>query len=424
MNPGDTEMACEVCLFPLNTLNGQYLHPAHHIDSGHDPVPVPTSSLDTIHRVCDFCGDPHPLWAFTGEGLALQVLTGDFHSLHGMSENWAACIACTLDITNGRHQAPAERAARRQGQFDDFIYAAAQSMHAQFFAGLRPVRTLITTTPWPNHHIAARDLPRVRDGLTRFLRSNLNLPTATSIPDRRHQLASSLDQARMYWIDDTFTDMAEAAATQLPALTITRDLPPCDDGLLVWSRPTNDQTHTAATWICHNGTVWIDLYRAIGEGLAEQHLQTVRTEVGWLAPVRGQQLHNGQSVDAAAVQPFAVLLSTWLLIAQGAADTDTAAIDKTVRKKYARMQRPAPDVRIVHLRSHHRAAATAAQPTTKRPYTQRVWVTGHWRNQPYGPGRTLRRPVYIHPHLRGPEDAQINLSTTVRVLNNRTEQSP
>jgi hypothetical protein len=47
---------------------------------------------------------------------------------------------------------------------------------------------------------------------------------------------------------------------------------------------------------------------------------------------------------------------------------------------------------------------------------ERVWVTGHWRNQPYELRRALRRPTYIHPFLRGPEDAPIKLSTTVRIL--------
>lgn len=29
------------------------------------------------------------------------------------------------------------------------------------------------------------------------------------------------------------------------------------------------------------------------------------------------------------------------------------------------------------------------------------FVTGHWRNQPYGPERSLRRLIYIEPHKRG-----------------------
>ncbi|MET7881388.1 hypothetical protein ABZS52_31190 [Micromonospora profundi] len=55
----------------------------------------------------------------------------------------------------------------------------------------------------------------------------------------------------------------------------------------------------------------------------------------------------------------------------------------------------------------------------ERSQTSRFWVSGHWRNQAHGPGRSLRRPVYIHPFLRGPDDAPIKLSSTVRMLSSR-----
>jgi hypothetical protein len=29
-------------------------------------------------------------------------------------------------------------------------------------------------------------------------------------------------------------------------------------------------------------------------------------------------------------------------------------------------------------------------------------VSGHWRNQAHGPNRSLCRPIYIEPHLKGP----------------------
>lgn len=35
-----------------------------------------------------------------------------------------------------------------------------------------------------------------------------------------------------------------------------------------------------------------------------------------------------------------------------------------------------------------------------------VWVRGHWRNQPYGEGRTQRKWIWIRPHTRGPDMAE------------------
>ena len=34
-----------------------------------------------------------------------------------------------------------------------------------------------------------------------------------------------------------------------------------------------------------------------------------------------------------------------------------------------------------------------------------VWVSGHWRDQPYGPKSSLRRPRWIKPYIKGPDMA-------------------
>src|SRR5579863_10165403 len=41
------------------------------------------------------------------------------------------------------------------------------------------------------------------------------------------------------------------------------------------------------------------------------------------------------------------------------------------------------------------------------------WVVGHWRNQPYGEGRTLHKQKWIAPHIRGLGEAG---ATTVRMV--------
>ncbi|MER7006277.1 hypothetical protein ABT297_24985 [Dactylosporangium sp. NPDC000555] len=416
MIPARDEMACAVCFLPLNVINGEYGHPMHHDTDGHQPVPVPVRNLDTVRRVCDFCGDPQSAWSITGGSVAVLGVGAQQDLLQDLGEVWAACVPCTIDIEAGRNHAPAERAARRAGLYRDAAARAAyRTLHTGFLADRRPGRTLITTTAWPDLNLGARDLPRIRDGLTRFCRGPLGLPATTRVPPLRPHLADSLDRARLHWVDDDFTNMAEAAAADLPAVTVARDLAPCDDGLLIWSRPIAPRGITAATWTRHDDTIWIVLYRAIGGGLRDEAMQALRDDAGWLAPIRDQVLHPGQRLGEGGSQPIAPVLTTWLLVAQGAAEAEPAAIDKNVRKKYERTKRPLPDVRIVHIRTHHKAN-TSSRTATNRAYTNRVWVTGHWRDQPYGPGRALRRPVYIHPHLRGPKDAEIKLSTTVRIL--------
>lgn len=44
--------------------------------------------------------------------------------------------------------------------------------------------------------------------------------------------------------------------------------------------------------------------------------------------------------------------------------------------------------------------------------TVRVLVTGHWRNQPYGPGHSLRKLIWIEPYWKGRDDDESVANTT------------
>jgi hypothetical protein len=421
------EMACATCLAPLNVLDNQFIHPLYRDNDGHPPVPIPVSQLDTVNRTCDFCGDPHPMWTLLGGNvrvLATSIQTG---LLQDMGETWAACVPCMADLDAGRALKVVDRAVRRMRVHDiPLAHAETNKLHQAFLRQRLPGRVLLTTTAWPDLDLSPRDLPKVRDRLASFYRGPDELPTALRISHMRVHLADSLDRARLYWIDDNFTELAEHAASQMPAVTASEDLAPCDDGLLVWTRPATGRRITAVSWSARDNVIQAVVYRAIGSGLENQPLQHLREEVGWLAPMHTFQLRHDQLVDGSHDDRSAILLATWLLIAQKAAEDVPAEIDKTVRKKYARAQRPLPDVRVLRIRAHNAQRDTAKITGTggSRTYTSRVWVTGHWRNQAYGPGRTLRRPVYIHPFLRGPEDAPIKLSTTVRILDQHHSDKP
>jgi len=64
-------------------------------------------------------------------------------------------------------------------------------------------------------------------------------------------------------------------------------------------------------------------------------------------------------------------------------------------------------VKVIALRRKH--FQETADPSLPLGESTREWscqwvVSGHWRNQPFGPGRTARRLVYINPFVKGPED--------------------
>jgi hypothetical protein len=104
-------------------------------------------------------------------------------------------------------------------------------------------------------------------------------------------------------------------------------------------------------------------------------------------------------------------------------DTDTVATpaDKAIRRAYARTGRPDPTIRVLRLRprpqpQHAEPEATGDQPG--RVYRHRWWVNGFWREQPYGPGRSLRRRTFVRGHMKGPDAAPLLLRHTIHVLGN------
>ncbi len=418
-NPRE-EMACQVCLSPLNTLGAPptYVHPIQLATDGHDPVPVPVRQLDTVQRTCDFCGNPYPTWTILGGEVAAVAIGAAGGLVQNFGQAWAACATCQTYIDDGRNDKVVDRAVQTLGLGDHpEARERIEQLHLAFLNARVPGRTLITTTAWPATAITARDLPKVRDRLARFYRGTDGLPVALTTTDGRQQNAAGLDRSRLYWVDGDFTDLAEYAAGKLPDVTISPDLMPAADGLLVWSRPVTHRQITAASWTANRNGWHLTNYRTIGGGLGDKPLQRLREHVGWLAPMNTVQVHEQHVLPGG--HPGAALVATWLLIVQEAADVTTAEVDKAVRRTYARTNRPAPEVRIVRIRANSSTSPTgtrSAPGDSGRSQTNRFWVSGHWRNQPYGPGKKLRRPVYISPFLRGPHDAPIKLSTTVRML--------
>ena len=428
MNP--LEMACRVCLAPLNTAGDPptYLHPLRLENPGHRPEPVPVGELDTVARLCDFCGDPYPVWALSGSSqiAAISINPSDQTGrlMQNFGDTWAACTACEADLADHHPDRTTDRACRTLGLAKPGPgWDSIRQLHQAFVTSRQPGRTLITTTAWPPGPIPARLLPKIRDRLAGLYRGHDRLPPALALNHARGVVADSLDRARLYWIDPQFSNIAGHAATQLPAVTLDQHLPPRPDGLLAWATPVSTQQVAAASWTSTDDEMTIVMYRAIGADLPERPLQRLRNQIGWLTPIRVARARPGHT-QLDATHPLAALVSTWLLIAQQIATETPADIDKATRAHYRRQHRPPPDVRVVQLRPPRPTPGQAPHPPSPathagRAYTIRFWVSGHWRNQPYGPGRTLRRPVYINPFLRGPHDAPIKASTTVRALTQR-----
>lgn len=110
------------------------------------------------------------------------------------------------------------------------------------------------------------------------------------------------------------------------------------------------------------------------------------------------------------------LRAAWLLMTQpGVTDVDHQRLTRQQQRRAAREGYTTSDVRVVRLRAHP-AAHQANDSDGGREYTVRWTVRGHWRRQAHGPQRSLRRPVWIAPHIKGPADAPLAVHERVTLV--------
>lgn len=99
------------------------------------------------------------------------------------------------------------------------------------------------------------------------------------------------------------------------------------------------------------------------------------------------------------------LFTTWRLMQDKVAACTVRHPDRATQRRLRRQQEDVPTVRVIALRTA--TGATAGESELSRDYIHRWIVRGHWRMQRCGPEGSLRRPTWIAPHIKGPEDAPI-----------------
>jgi len=81
------------------------------------------------------------------------------------------------------------------------------------------------------------------------------------------------------------------------------------------------------------------------------------------------------------------------------------------RGERRRMERELPGLRMLSLATG--ASQTLAQAQRTVAWSHRWMVRGHWRLQPYGAERKLRRLKWIDPYVKGPEDKPLDTRSTI-----------
>jgi len=421
-----TLMACATCHHALTEhQDGGHVSFRHPVsDEPHEVVPVDARHVRQVFNRCHTCSGELPVWSYR-TGL-IQVMALNAGTVQTYNDHWHVCYRCAQHIEADDIDALTAHCAAHVGwRPGSDEYMQLNLLHRGIVLG-REGRTLLTTTQWPPARIAADMLPKIRDRFTGLLRSAVDLPAPINDRGKRRSLASQLDLAPMSWINEEFTQRVNAVSNDQPTARVTDDLAPSPSGLIVWPGPAGIAGNlAAASWTPETDGWLIIGYRSIGSALTEDLMPTLRHEIGWLLPVHTEHVPRRAPLDGS--HPLGPLITTWLLIKQKMAEEVPAKLPKGTTKAYQRSNRPAPEVRIVGIKPHSvPSVPTENEAEGKRERAKpdhRFWVSGHERQQAYGPGRSLRKPIDIDPFLKGDEGLPIKLSTTVRVLGSRTKDN-
>ncbi|MFG2676997.1 hypothetical protein [Streptomyces sp. NPDC048445] len=283
------------------------------------------------------------------------------------------------------------------------------------------------------------NLPRLRRQTLRNLKdpaSALRANTDADMVPGLDALASHLDVADMFWIQQDMAALSMHAGEQLAAARwATADRPaPC--GLLYWQGGIGHMDAQgvqipveACVWGPYEGgmLLWLLMSRdrLVAETRKKGHaFDIVEEKVPPLVPIYGATLPvttdpaSMADLDPGLPQPVvAALASAWLLMQQPLLiDRTRERADKPTSRAYARDGLPTPDVTVVDLRRQYTPQDQDPDADGNgRHYRHRWVVSGHWRNQAHGPEQSLRRQTWVPAHMKGPDGAPLLSTEKVNV---------
>lgn len=227
--------------------------------------------------------------------------------------------------------------------------------------------------------------------------------------DRSILTQESLRAAKTYWVSPEMCDMVDAAARTLPGdVQLLPELLPAPTGLAFFAGRIGAETAAgvdvplaALHWRVspmRDGatfevmtTIAIDAYTPFEE-YEFLWMGRCHWDIGGLI----SQTDGGGESGARRLLALAALLSS-----PGVTDVERPTLDRsTVRR--AERSKVEPEVNVIYLRG---SSPSQGDGSGEGRYHHRWIVSGHWRSQPYGPGRSLRRPVWVRPHVKGPDGA-------------------
>lgn len=232
--------------------------------------------------------------------------------------------------------------------------------------------------------------------------------------------AQRLQDAELFFVAKPMILLANQAAATLPDFVVAPEDVPTINGFAYLDEPiadfVNEGGHrvrvVAVSWgpattfsdSWSHGAVQVSWYYDTAVAHEGRDLSGVGSRLVLLSSSAFPFNESRQSQDENG-DPFTAelaLKALWLLMMQPVVSMNDAHYDRASARRYARQRMEPPRVRVITLR---RMAGTG-DGGSDRDYHHQWIVRGHWRQQWY-PARQVHRPVWIAPHIKGPEGAPL-----------------
>lgn len=284
----------------------------------------------------------------------------------------------------------------------------------------------------------AVDVPEFRAELIDYMRSDLGAGMFGIFKDMgllpvggtTQQIAAAETKrlaGDLYFVGADMVELARHAVKSLPEFKLAPEDLPSKSGFIVFETPIGtvkqdlvkadvpkEYSIAAASWGHFsagrgNTGAWISWYsdqRAIAQPAAPWPTRYV-FDHEFIVPFEVQHTSfvdpfHGEVLDGVP-QLLDRLRVTWLLMQQPIAQVERVETYRAARRRLERAGHEPAAVRVIRLR---RAAHAPGPGESEREYRHTWIVRGHWRQQWY-PSREVHRPVWIAPHVKGPEGAPL-----------------
>jgi len=219
--------------------------------------------------------------------------------------------------------------------------------------------------------------------------------------------------AQLYHVSKAMSTLAFAAAQSLDAFVPEPMDAPSRSGIMIFDEPLPDCirfddgaliTAQGVLWCYWQGTFqFFPLAENGGELSLPLPGAVLPFPHGWCtAPTTASSFRGWDQLEGCAKVIVPAMLATWLLMGQPLARTIEVEADRAAKKRLRRAGYDAKAVRVIELRRPEHSGNGDGS----REYHHSWIVRGHWRQQWY-PSREVHRPVWIAPHVKGPEGAPL-----------------